>query len=281
MKYKIGDVAKMLGITPEAIRYYESRGIICPDKDENSSYRFYNVWDIHMLIRARSYRQFGYSLSETTKMLNEYTTDEFMDKLTKQESVIESDIIWQINLLKRIRETKQILQGVQSKLDEYSIQMRPAIYRIQTQDAYTILPDAKTRSNFSRWVDKVPFVYPCALFKMQDFIDDQSEGSFSFGLGIDAVYGDFLGLKQTEGIQYFPPITALYTTIKTDSREVLTTKRLKPAMEELKRKGLTLNDDVLSRVVLMRKEGDVYVSYHQLWLPFAVSPLDGDGAKNL
>lgn len=275
MKYKIGDVAKMLGITPEAIRFYETRGIIHPDKDDSSGYRLYDVWDLHMLIRARSYRQFGYSLSETAKMLNEYDTEEFFSHLDKQEKVIEQDILWNINLLRRIRQTRAILMESDNAIGQYRIMRRPAICRIETQDAYAIFSDAKTRSNIKKWVDKVPFVYPCALFGYEDVKNGNKDGTFTFGLGIDAEYEDFLELGGGE-VQHFPPVQALYTTIRTDSSEVLTTGRLLPAMEELRKKGLSLSGDVLSRVVLMRKEGDVYVSYHQLWLPIDIFP-EGDG----
>lgn len=272
MKYKIGDVAKMLGITPEAIRFYESHGIIKPDKDDNSGYRLYDVWDIHMLIRARSYRQFGYSLSETAKMLNEYNMEDFIGNLDRQDKVIEHEILWRINLLRHIRETKEIVLDANNGVGHYQIRTRPAIFRIETQDAYTIFPDKRTKDNMKKWIDKVPFVYPCALFRFEDVNSESRDGTFTFGLGVDEDYGDFLQLKSMDDIQYFPSVPALYTTIKTDSNEILTTQRLIPAIEELRRKGLSLSGDVLSRVVLMRKEGDVYVSYHQLWLPFEVFP---------
>lgn len=49
IKYRISDVAKLLGITTEAIRYYEDQGIITPTKSEKSGYRYYCVWDLHAI----------------------------------------------------------------------------------------------------------------------------------------------------------------------------------------------------------------------------------------
>ncbi|QIB70067.1 MerR family transcriptional regulator [Aminipila butyrica] len=267
-KYKIGDVAKMLGITPEAIRFYENHGIIKPQKDDNTGYRYYDVWDIHMLIRARSYRQFGYSLSDTVKMLNDYGTDEFIGHLEEKEQQIQQEIIWNINLLKRLRQTQEIVSETQKSFGTYSIRTRPAIYRLETQQAYSIHANADIRRKLQEWISKVPFVYPCALFSQQEVLLGGTEGTFTFGLGVDAEYKEFFDLKQQDDIQFFPELTAVYTTIRTDSNEVLTTKRLIPAMEYLKSQGLTLTGDILSRVVLMRKEEDIYVSYHQLWFPF-------------
>ena len=63
-KYSIGTMARLLGISAEAIRYYESRNIIQPVRDPETGYRYYNTWDFHMLLRARHYQNYGFSLEE-------------------------------------------------------------------------------------------------------------------------------------------------------------------------------------------------------------------------
>lgn len=62
-KYSIGTMAKLMGISAEAIRYYESRNIISPVRDPETGYRYYNTWDFHMLLRARHYQNYGFSRS--------------------------------------------------------------------------------------------------------------------------------------------------------------------------------------------------------------------------
>lgn len=47
--YTIGELAKILGVTAETIRYYERKNIIQPVHDENSGYRYYTAWDLHMI----------------------------------------------------------------------------------------------------------------------------------------------------------------------------------------------------------------------------------------
>ena len=42
-KYSIGTMAKLMGISAEAIRYYESRNIISPVRDPETGYRYYNT----------------------------------------------------------------------------------------------------------------------------------------------------------------------------------------------------------------------------------------------
>lgn len=59
-RYKIGEVAALVGMSSESIRYYEREGIISPERNPLSGYRYYSAWDINVLIKARSYRQAGF-----------------------------------------------------------------------------------------------------------------------------------------------------------------------------------------------------------------------------
>ena len=50
MKYKIGDVARILGISTDLLRYYEKKGVVRPVKDKANDYRYYEAWDINFLM---------------------------------------------------------------------------------------------------------------------------------------------------------------------------------------------------------------------------------------
>ena len=71
MKYKIGTVAKLLGVSPEALRLYERSGILVSERGEGENgYRYYSRLDITALTRARAYHQYGFSLRETEALIN-------------------------------------------------------------------------------------------------------------------------------------------------------------------------------------------------------------------
>ena len=69
MAYKIGEVAKLLGISSETVRYYEREGVIQSQKiDQESGYRYYEALDINALMRVRMYRNYGFTLQEAKQM---------------------------------------------------------------------------------------------------------------------------------------------------------------------------------------------------------------------
>lgn len=58
MRYSIGDISRVLGLTTSALHFYEKEGIIVTPKGE-SGRRYYQEADINRLISAKKYRAMG------------------------------------------------------------------------------------------------------------------------------------------------------------------------------------------------------------------------------
>ena len=63
-EYKVSDIAGLLDLTPETIRYYESVGIVKPRHSELNRYRYYLSTDFSRLYNAKLLRSMGFSLAE-------------------------------------------------------------------------------------------------------------------------------------------------------------------------------------------------------------------------
>ena len=61
MQYRISDVARVLGITPNALHFSEKENIIQVEKDQ-SGYRNYSIADVFRLLSYEKYRSMGYPL---------------------------------------------------------------------------------------------------------------------------------------------------------------------------------------------------------------------------
>lgn len=68
--YKIGEIAKMLGISTETIRNYEKKGLIRPYKEE-SNYRYFDIIQINHLLNLQKYQKYGYTLQEVREIMEE------------------------------------------------------------------------------------------------------------------------------------------------------------------------------------------------------------------
>ncbi len=176
--HRISEVAKMLGISTETIRYYESVGVIKPSRDEKNGYRYYGGWDIHMLARARLYRLYGFSLEDTAKMLGSPDIASVEDGLKKQEEILEQELIWKMNQLQRIRQERSNMAEIQNGMGKFRMEKNPAFYRLHMQEEYTANAENEIRDLVTQWTSHASFLFSTALFQLEEV--RQGKKTFSF-----------------------------------------------------------------------------------------------------
>ncbi len=64
MKISIGALSIAYGLTPEALRYYEDKGLLSPDRNSASGYRRFSISDVQKLGIIKSLQRQGFSLEE-------------------------------------------------------------------------------------------------------------------------------------------------------------------------------------------------------------------------
>lgn len=264
-KYSIGKMASLLGISAEAIRYYESKEIIQPIRDPDTGYRYYSTWDFHMLLRARYYQKCGFSLEEVAELFRSGDLDPIGERLREREEETQRELVYQMNLLKRLRQSREALRYARDNVGKFELAQRPGIFRMNTQKNYTLFRDRQQQDLISAWVEKEPFVYSCAVFYEKDL--KAGESHFEFGMGLDEEYAPFLQVREGGGVQYYPPCLCVRTCVPSRSGSYLTPERLEEGFEYLHRNGLSLTGDVVTQVVCMTKPEKEYFNWHIVWYP--------------
>jgi len=69
MSYKIGEVAEMVGMTVEGLRYYNRRGLVRPARRTPSGYRLYGDRQLDRLRFVKASQEMGFSLEEIDELL--------------------------------------------------------------------------------------------------------------------------------------------------------------------------------------------------------------------
>ena len=109
-KYSIGTMAHLMGISAEALRYYESKNIVSPIRDPETGYRYFNTWDFHMLLRARHYQNYGFSLEEIMAMTINDDSEDIAHSLELQKDLIRKRILHLQKMEKTLEDTAQMLE---------------------------------------------------------------------------------------------------------------------------------------------------------------------------
>ena len=74
MRYTISEMAALLGVTTHTLRYYEKMGLIQPEVNRETGYRYYTVTDTRRFNLCRELRAAGFTLEECKDFLDEPST---------------------------------------------------------------------------------------------------------------------------------------------------------------------------------------------------------------
>ena len=91
--YTIGDVSKIMGISTQTLRYYNSIDLLKPAYvNEDTGYRYYSESQFHFIDRIRYLQKLGMSLDEIKKVLIHNDIQSLIDNLSELEKDCQNKI---------------------------------------------------------------------------------------------------------------------------------------------------------------------------------------------
>lgn len=118
--YSIGEVSDRLGISRDALRFYEKKGIIKPKKEKNG-YRAYTYDDIHKLSSILFYRRLNFSLEDIDRILYHSSLPSYnsiiQEKIAKEKQEVEKHK----QSLVHLAHLKQLTKNIELCLNHYDI----------------------------------------------------------------------------------------------------------------------------------------------------------------
>jgi DNA-binding transcriptional MerR regulator len=109
-QWKVGDLAKLTGLTVRTLRYYDQIGLLSPSGLTETGHRLYNEWNLSRLHQILSLKELGLSLDEVKSAL----TGEQISPLEivgLQINQIQEQIKLQQKLLEQLRHVSKLMQG--------------------------------------------------------------------------------------------------------------------------------------------------------------------------
>lgn len=80
----IGQASSQSGLSPKTIRYYETVGLVVPQRQADNRYRNYSAADVRHLSFLHGARQAGFSLSQSRELLDLYRNPSQMTESKRQ-----------------------------------------------------------------------------------------------------------------------------------------------------------------------------------------------------
>ena len=84
-EYTTGEIARLCGITVRTVQYYDTRGILIPDKLSEGGRRLYSENNLRTMKIICFLRELGLPISSISQILSEENSDEVIYLLLEQQ----------------------------------------------------------------------------------------------------------------------------------------------------------------------------------------------------
>lgn len=119
--YSVSELAKEFALTPQALRFYEEKGLLSPQRAGTA--RVFDYRDRARLTLILKFRRLGFSLEEIKEYLSHYRTDspnaqQYRDGLAKIRRRIDTLEQMRIEVDEALRELQEMEQDALRRLAE-------------------------------------------------------------------------------------------------------------------------------------------------------------------
>ena len=223
MAYKIGEVAALLGLTPEAIRHYERFGIIEPHKDGQSAYRYFDGWDLILLSACRQYRSLGFSLEDSLHLISDQSPEGVLSSLAAQEELVREQIARLQGQLSTLQAWRRDAEKQYSLLGTYRIEESTETFMLPYQTGEELTENPEIKQAMKEWFSCIPYVYVGHL------VNETTET----GICMSKAALPFLHPTILSCVRFLPKQQGVHTTILFDRKKTTLQQAIAPLLQHV------------------------------------------------
>lgn len=147
MKYQIGEVSDILGLSPEMIRYYERQNVIQPQRNIDNNYRYYTSQDLFVLMEILQFKDLDINIRDFIRMKSSDYSESFSGHLAQYRNKLKKELLHKEQLLLRTEELIGVLETCKYNVGKYWVKKRGPFLQIplmrSQNDEYRVIRSAK------------------------------------------------------------------------------------------------------------------------------------------
>ncbi|WP_242272793.1 MerR family transcriptional regulator [Bacillus cereus group sp. BfR-BA-01538] len=263
-KYKIGEVGKEFGVSIDALRFYEKKGFLKPQKDKDNGFRFYTYEDFGVFLAIRSFRQMGFHVKEIGSIFNGLEYDDIMKKCNDKIAE-KNEAIKQLEL-----ETKQINEFI-NLLKEYKQEDKQWV--IKPAGTYYFLKHVHINDGalcvnplLKEWLNFLPTVSTALCIPLEEYKVKNIDNSY-WVMAISELKMKECQLPIDDSVFQIEMGECLHYLYEKDVNEPLSALILDEAFHIMQSHGYVLNGDILCRYVCETKSEEKTMDHYVIMIP--------------
>lgn len=263
--YKIGEVARMFGLPNDTLRYYESRGIITPKRDEESGYRYYDAWDMNFLLDSMWYRSFDFSLADVEQMINKDDLPQFEMRCRQREIELIQTINEYQRKLKQLALFRQRLKQIPKELGEFRLENSPAMVWQRQRTNYE-LEKGPSVEIVRKWAELMPYVEH--TFVMPEVKPVRGEfNEYCWGFSLSPEQMELFHMEMPATAEYIPSFKSIYTVFSAGGEGTFMDAFNTQVIAPIKEQGNQILRPPVGHLLVRIHENGEMKRFFEVWVP--------------
>ena len=265
MRYKIGDVAAILGISPDLIRYYEEKGVVSPVKDPANNYRYYDTWDINYLIDCLWYKNFGFGIEQIANIASECNYEALLMRFEDKSDEIMASIRHQEMLLQRIRMFCERITNTKSFLGKCDLRRSAEFIRYINRRNYTYDNHPGLRELNREWLKYMPFSR--RYFEIPEDALTGGRGDYAWGFSLGMQYVEEFGVEVRPPVEFMPSRLCIHSAFTSVGKNQFSARHIDFILDYANEHDLKISGDAFGNLTCSVVEDGRQTGYFEVWLP--------------
>ncbi|SHN59931.1 MerR family transcriptional regulator [Desulfitobacterium chlororespirans] len=268
MKYRIGEFSKLLGVTVDTLKHYESLQIIEPLKDEKNNYRYFDDYDARTIIKSRTLRSLNLPLDDVAKLMESDSTADVIEKMEESKQALKEQIHKNTLLLNKMTEVQNEIIAINSSLHKFKLKSLPGLYRLQHTDKDKLLNHSCIENAVSSWMNALPYTFSSFRIKTAEFLSGPNSYDYNWGQAIWENELEYVDLEINEDIEYIPPQTYLSTVLSSTNREYFLSNSRTLIMNHIdEHLYAIIKGDIVGKLIFTSIKKGLRISYIEIYIP--------------
>lgn len=248
MEYKIGDLARTVGLPVHVVRFYEKYGIVSPKRTGEGKYRTFEEMDLRRLTLARHFRSFGFSLEQTADLLGGSTYAQQYESLDERARQVARELRHLERVQKSIYQELAAMNFAQEVLGECRLVQLPGLYWLFSHSEKRDFPAREIDDGLTeRVMSHMPFLRFLLLARREDVMG-QGYFPYQWGVAFEEDQRDLLSPEDLSRLTYLPPRRYLAAATLVDDACIITREMFSRQLEECERQKFRVGDPVCAEL---------------------------------
>lgn len=264
-KYTISEMATLLGVSTHTLRYYEKIGILAPEVNEQTGYRYYTVLDTRRFNLSRQLFSAGVPLETCAKLMSGLPESEIEQILVHQITALQKESERIQSAIRYLQDTLELVPAMQNAYSTIYIEHLKPMWRLNLSVLEKADPDPVLEREKQIWLEQMPATFWVSKIPHEELCRF-AQGTIGYGYGLMCYAEDAhkLGLRRTPDVELVPGGDYAVLLHQKNDRLPWRWDDIRPMSEFLQERGVTNFGDGFSYVVGSGEKNGNPVNFHKL-----------------